>query len=242
MAASRDPYFIKPTGFDATLFAAAQLPGEKIQEDFFINDNDECIALSDGVSVLPHGDVASRLACETAIWGYKQIRLLETYRNDRKELLKRIFRSTNIAVWQKHREAEYKDGMAATLTVVMVGIHHVWIGALGDTAAYFWHEGILQKITSDDCDTNGCLIKSIGRERYGVIPQVYTLDFSPDDMVLLATGGITHFVAEQEMADILLQAGASVQSMTETVALLLKTGEKKGNKDNMTACLLKKMR
>lgn len=242
MAASRDPYFIKPTGFDSILFAAAQLPGAKVQGDYFINNNDECIALSDGVGTLPHGDVASRLACETAIWGYKQIRLLETYRNDRKELLKRIFRSTNIAVWQKHREAEYKDGMAATLSVVMVGSHHVWIGALGDTAAYFWHGCKLQKITSDDCDTNGCLTKSIGRERYGVTPQVYTLDFSPDDMVLLATGKMTRFISEQEMADILLGAGVTDQSMTETVALLLKTGEKNGNKDNMTACLLKKMR
>ena len=243
MTASLDPYFIKPSRRDTTLFAAAQICGKKVlQEDFFINSNDECIAVSDGVGTLPHGDVASRLACETAMWGYKQIKPLDTYRNDRKELLKRIFRSTNIAVWQKQREAEYKDGMAATLTVVMVGSHNVWIGALGDTAAYFWHEGVITKITSDDGDSGGFLTKSIGRERYGVIPQVYTYDFAPGDMVVLATDGLARFVSEREMVTIVSQCGSNAQSMADAVALLLQAGEKNGSEDNMTACILKRIR
>lgn len=242
MAASFDPYFVNPSKCDSILFSAGETQGKKErQEDFFINSNDECIVLSDGVGTIPHGDVASRLTCETAVWAYTHSRPLDTYRNDRKELLKRIFRSTNITLWQKQREEEFKDGMAATLTVAMIGSRNVWIGALGDTPAYVWHDGEVKKITGDDCDANGFLTKVIGRERYGVVPQVYTLDFTPGDMILLATDGLAHNLPEEEMTLILSQAGNTAQSMIDTVSLLLRAGEKNGSEDNMTACLCKKM-
>lgn len=244
MLPSEDPYRIKTTQTrDITLFAAAQLPGARQhQEDYFLNFNEECVALADGVGGMPHGDVAARLACETAIWGYKQVRFRKTYWSDRKEFLKRIFRSTNIAVWQKQREEGFTDGMATTLTVSMVSIRNVWIGSVGDTPAYVLHKGVLRKITSDDIDREGYLTKTIGSQRYGLIPQVYTLDVVAGDMVLLATDGLTRYVSEQEIVTILSATSNTSQSLIDAVVQLLKTGEKNGSEDNITACLLKRIR
>ncbi len=244
MLFSEDPYLIKTTQpRDITIFAAAQLQGKRErQEDFFLNFNDECVALADGVGGMPHADVAARLACETAIWGYKQIRIRNTYWNDRKEFLKRIFRSTNIAVWQKQREVGYADGMATTMTVAMVGMRNAWIGAVGDTPAYIFHNTLLRKITSDDIDREGYLTKIMGRQRYGLVPQVYTLDFIEGDMVFLATDGVSRYVSEKDIQRILAEGGNTTQQLTDAVISLLHLAEKKGSTDNMTACLIKRNR
>src|SRR3990167_8511195 len=95
------------------IFAASQLQGmRETQEDYFVNYNDECFVICDGVGGLPHGEVASKLACDTAVWAYKLVRQRRTYWKDRKLFLKRIFRTTNITLWQKQREEEFEGGMA----------------------------------------------------------------------------------------------------------------------------------
>lgn len=228
---------------DKILFAAVQLQGARdLQEDYFLNFNDECIAVADGVGGIPHGEVAAKLACETAIWGYKQIGLRNTYWKDKKLFLKRIFRSTNMAVWQKKREEGLTRGMATTLTLAIVGSRNVWIGSVGDSPAYFFHHGTIQKVTEDDHDAEGYLVQSIGTDRYRLAPHVYAIEFVAGDSVLLATDGFTHFLSEQAIARVLSGLGDTSQEVSDGVISLLREAEKNGSDDNMTACIIKRIR
>lgn len=228
---------------ELVLFAASQLQGNaKRQEDYFVNFNDECFALTDGVSSMPHGDVAAQLAAETAVWAYKHVRQRECYWADKKLLLKRIFRTTNMTIWQKQRETGFTDGMATTLLVLIVGDKKLWVGNVGDSRAYFWHDGILTTLTKDDRDAKGNLMKVLGKQRLGIVPQVALERFYPENILLLATDGITRYVEDRELASILEHCGNTTEEVTNAVVSILRKAQANGSNHNMTAVIVKRIK
>lgn len=228
---------------DLVIFAASQLPGtRKTQEDFFINFNDECFAVTDGVGGMPHGDIAAKLAAETAIWGYKLIRQRRFYWLDKKLLMRRIFRSTNIAVWQKQRESGFEKGMATTLEVLVVGDRNFWLGHVGDSSAWILQQGVCKKLTVDDVDEKGQLTKVVGRDRYGLVPQFASGKFSPNDTLLLATDGLTRYVDAEKIKQCMAGVGTTAEGLSRAVILLLESAKSAGSTDNMTVCIVKRIR
>ena len=230
---------------EIVVFAASQLRGErKTQEDFFMNFNDECFTIADGVGGMQHGDVASKLAAETAIWGYKLIRQRRFYWTDKKLLIQRIFRSTNIALWQKRRETGFEAGLATTLEVLVVGDKNFWLGHVGDSSAWFLSHSAnakLVKLTTDDVDEQGNLTKIIGVERYGMAPQFVSKRFEAGDIVLLVTDGITKVLGSEEIQKSIVATGGTTESLSSAVLKLLEAAESAGSTDNMTAILVKRV-
>ncbi len=226
----------------SVIFAASQLVGgRERQEDYFINFNDECFVVADGLGGMPHGEIAAKFAAETAVWGYKLIRQRRVYWLDKKLLLKRIFRSTNIALWQKQRETGFTKGMGTTLDVVLVGERNFWLGHVGDGSAWMLHERKFAKLTTDDADKEGRLTKVIGAVRYGLTPQRRSGRFVPGDTILLATDGVTRYTSPARLFHILEKSGNTSESLTEAVLAILKSAEAGGSTDNMTACIIKRV-
>lgn len=225
------------------IFSCLQLQGgRENQEDYFASYNDECFVIADGVGGMPHGEVASQLAAETAIWGYKEIRLRNTYWSMKRFFLNRIFRSVNIAVWQKHRESGFEDGLASTLLVMITGPRNFFIGSVGDTGAYLHRQGKITKLTHDNVDETGNLTKAIGIERFGLVPEVYIDRFEIDDTLLLATDGIGSFMAQEELNKILAASGTTEDSLNKSLKSIFETAQKNGSQDNMTAYLIKRLK
>ena len=187
-----NPYLVRLQEPKETIvFAAAQDIGQgTVQQDYFLNFNDECFVLADGLSNKAGSEAASKLACETAIWGYKHIRQHRFYFHDKKRFMKRVFRSTNLAVWQKQKEIGFKHGIATTLLVVMIGPKHYWVGHAGDTSAWYVHEGKALKLTTDHVDPKGILQKAVGFKRLGLFPDFTSGEFPVSDMMLLMTDGV----------------------------------------------------
>lgn len=228
---------------DTILFAASQLQGERdTQEDYFINFNDECFVVADGLGGMPHGEVAAKLAAETAAWGYKHVRQRRTYWRDKKLFLKRLFRTSNIAVWQKQREDGFTDGMATTLLVLIVTEHVFHIGNVGDSSAFLYRAGEVKQLTTPDEDVHGYLTKAVGKERYGLTPSLVSDEVFPSDTIALVTDGVADFVDQSVLKTFLDQAGTTTDSITNTVMELLATAKANGSTDNMTACVVKKVR
>ena len=236
-----DPLTLKVKALRETIvFAGSQLQGKReIQEDYFINYNDECFVIADGVGGLPNGQVAAKLASETALWGYKHIRQRPFYWRDKALLLRRIFRSTNLAVWQKRREDGFEAGLATTLVVAIVTPQKIWIGSVGDSSAYLYRDGLIDELTKADVDESGMLTKVIGIERLGLVPAVATERFLPGDTLLLATDGVTHYISEDQIRATFEVIGDTAESVTNGVVHLLRTAEEQGSDDNMTACIIK---
>ncbi len=224
------------------LFAGSQTQGARpSQEDFFSNFNDECIVVADGVGGLPHGDVAAKLATETAIWGYKHIRERPFYWADKKLFLKRIFRSSNMALWQKRKEQGFEAGSATTLSVAIIGTHALWVGSVGDSGILMYRDGLIDILTPYDLDEIGRLTNALGLERFGLVPHIAVERFIPRDILLLATDGVLNYVSEEQLRGAFEIAGDTTDSLTTAVVRLLKLAEENGSGDNMTACMIKKI-
>lgn len=224
------------------IFAAAQLQGTReTQEDYFVNYNDECFVVTDGVGGMPHGEVAAQLAGDTAVWAYRLVRQRHAYWKDKKLFLKRIFRTTNITVWQKQREKGFTDGMATTMLVCIVLDRRFYIGSVGDSSAFFVHDGLLTKLTHEDVDDSGKLTKVIGTMRYGLTPSIAVGDFLPGDCLILATDGLAQVMDEDKCIALLQQGEKSASELSDVAVSMLKCAQDHGATDNMTVVLIKRI-
>lgn len=227
---------------DSVIFAAAQLLGaQETQEDYFLNFNDECFVLSDGLSSMPNGEAAAKLACETALWGYKHIRQHPYYWLDKKLFMKRIFRSTNLAVWQKQREKGFEDGLATTLMVLMVGAKNYWIGHAGNSSAWLYRKGGVTKLTHDDINTHGVLTKAVGFKRLGLLPEFASGAFEVDDVLLLTSDGAGDYLTVKDMISCLSTVGSTNEDAIAAVGKLLRQAELNGSKENSSAIIIKRL-
>lgn len=239
-----DPMAVKMrTSHNTLIIAGSQLMGGKArQEDCFLFFHDECVAVADGVSSLPHGDTAAGLAADTAIWGYKHIRQLPFYFGDRRLLLKRIFRTANLTLWQKQKERGFTDGLATTLSVVVLGGYKFWVGTVGDTGVLLYREGLIDVLTTSDTDERGNLTNALGVKRLGIIPHVTVEKFVPQDTILIATDGVLNFLDEEQLRVSFEIAGNTAESLTNACEHLLHAAHENGSDENMTAVLIKRIR
>lgn len=144
---------------------------------------DEFFALACGDRSHPHANTAATLSAETALWGYKQIRLRNFYWQDKKKFVSRIFRSTNITLWQKKRETSYQGGVPASLIICIVGPQYIWIGNIGRTCAYVKNTTSLIQLTKQKKQT-----AQLGVDRYGLIPNFVNYVFDHGMITLLVSG------------------------------------------------------
>lgn len=227
---------------ETIIFSAGQLPGKpQLQEDYFLNFNDECFVLADGVGRLPHGEIAAKLACETSIWGYKHIRQHPYYWLDKKLFMKRIFRSTNLAVWQKRREKGFEGGLATTLLVLMMGAKNYWIGHAGNSSAWLYSGGIITKLTRDDTDAKGKLLKAVGFARLGLFPQFISGLFGSGDVMLLTTDGVGDYLTEKDMKKHFAACTDTMESVSSAVTGMLACAFDNGSDENMSAVMIKRL-
>lgn len=238
-----DTYTIRrQTPRDSIVFAAAQVLGaQDTQEDYFLNFNDECFVMADGVSSMPNGEAAAKLACETAIWGYKHIRQHPYYWLDKKLFMKRIFRSTNLAVWQKQREKGFEEGLATTLMVLMVGAKNFWIGHAGNTSAWLYHNNKITKLTHDDTDVQGVVTKAVGFKRLGLFPEFVSGALEVDDVILITSDGAGDYLTAKDMLQSLSTVGSTNQEATAAVTGLLHSSQANGSKENSSAIIVKRL-
>src|SRR5690242_13001831 len=101
--------------------------------------------LADGVGGQGDGEVASRLAVETAL---KIFREADPGATDN-QLLWRMFNAANLAVYDAGMGRGEADRMATTLTVSLFRRNEVAIGHVGDSRAYLIRQGQLRQLTAD---------------------------------------------------------------------------------------------
>lgn len=199
----------------------------------------ECFALTDGRE--PHAEVAAKLAVETAIWGYKVVRLRRFYWGDKRNLLRRIFRSTNIAVWQKRREPGFSEGLAASLAMVITGPVKFWWANIGDTAIYLYRSGKLTQLTKPDLSKSGKLTKAIGVERYGLVPVAKGESWLTNDTILLASASLINLIKENEISEILQKAGQTQNQLEAAVNNFIGLAKSRDASNNFTAVIVKRV-
>jgi protein phosphatase len=236
-------------------FAAASDVGlvRKRNEDYFIVSEDhDLVVLCDGMGGHPGGDIASRLTAEQVRDAVEsganvdQVHL-ELKHDDRLQPFETLLRGIFLAdrKLREYGEAhpEYQ-GMGTTLVALQCHEGRLCAAHVGDSRIYRFRQGVLQQITNDHSlvATNPeyahlAGMKNILTRAMGVGDDL-EVDFRIDpalekDVYLLCTDGLTNFVAEERIGEVL----ASGKTPEQQTQLLVEEAKKGGGGDNITLAL-----
>jgi len=150
-----------------------------VEEDFF--------SLVHG-TVFTTAPIAAKLAVDTSLWGYEQIRRRKYYWLDKKKLMQRILRSTNIALFQKRREPKCELGAFVEGVLCIIGSRTAWIGCIGKGSLYEMRTNGERRILGYINNEIHNEQDSLGRDRYHWQSQEDSVPFEKGDVIILTTG------------------------------------------------------
>jgi protein phosphatase len=208
----------------------------------------------DGMGGMKSGEMASRLALQTMVelssqatsWVMKFTDLNAQQIEQRVgAYVKRIH-----AALQQHGQANPEmHNMGTTWTSAHLLGRHAVVVHLGDSRAYRYRDGKLSQVTRDETMAQGLidagmdpdsvskfnhvLVNSFGGGNENAVATIHSLDFDPDDSLLLCTDGLTDMVAADDIAKELGRHSTPQAACDALVELALANG----GKDNVTVVL-----
>ena len=169
--------------------------------------------LADGVGGEGNGEIASRMAAETAVEIFKEARP-ETTTND---LVRRIFDEATARIFQ----ASQKQGrMSTTMLATFFRDDKATVAHVGDSRAYLIRAGKIKRLTSDHSYTALQVKLGLLLERNAMTSQhrstltrsvgsdpichydISTVPLEKDDIILQCSDGLYGFVLDDEILDI----------------------------------------
>lgn len=203
--------------------------------------------LADGVGGLNYGEVASRLAVETAIKTFRDA----TGEQSPQQLITQMFNAANIAVYDKGMQDHGKSRMATTLALAVFRNNEITVGNVGDSRVYLVRKATVKQLSTDHTYTGmqqkfgliteqeaktsenrSILTRSVGHEPMIRVDLESTTVFKGDKVVLCSDGLYSH-VADSEIADIVSRFSPA-QACRQLVAL----AEQRGTDDNVSVQVL----
>ncbi|MBJ6725109.1 bifunctional protein-serine/threonine kinase/phosphatase [Geomesophilobacter sediminis] len=204
-------------------------------------------ALADGVGGLDRGEVASRLAVETALATFRS----ETAEKTPQQLLTQMFNAANLAVYDRAMENHGRSPMATTLCLVILRDDEIVVGNVGDSRVYLVRKGEIKQLSTDhsyvgmqqkfgliseqDAKTSehrSVLTRSVGQDPMIRLDVEQSTVFKGDRVVLCSDGLYAH-VADAEIAEIVMRLSPA-QACRQLVAL----AEQHGTDDNLSVQVL----
>lgn len=214
---------------------------------------DESLGLfmvADGVGGGAAGELASRLAVETAL-DYARKRLGAGL--DPSGILSASFQRANKRVREAAETEPSFSGMATTLVAWLRAGDHIYVANVGDSRCYLFREERLRQITQDhswvqDMISMGVLAannasshpyknmitRCIGMEK-ALIVDVERFPIGDGDRWLLCTDGLTNLVDDGEIEEALCETDSDPDALCETLML---EAMQNGGKDNVTVLLV----
>ena len=214
-------------------------------EDFHARQSIGSIAvLADGVGGVGNGDVASRLAVETAIDVFKEARPDSTPA----DVVRQIYETASAKILQAASE---KGRMATTLLTSIFRRDTITIAHIGDSRAYLIRAAKLKRLTTDHSYTSlqvklglllernamtsphrSTLTRALGFEpiaRYDILTET----LQPRDFILQCSDGLYGFVLDEEILDIINKSHPG-QACKNLIAL----AERRQASDNVSLQLI----
>ena len=220
------------------------------EDNFGYDPANGIYVVCDGMGGVAAGEVASAIACSTAISTFVA-QPEETPVHTRLAL---AIHSANSAV----RHAALDDnqhGMGTTLVCAVVQANKLLVGNVGDSRAYLFQNGATMQLTVDHSYINelvrqgavrvedihsvnlkgmeSVITRAIGAA-HDVEPDFFALDLKPNDTLLLASDGLTRYVDSGLLVS--LVDPADLDASCERLIDAAKTA---GGADNITCLLLR---
>jgi PPM family protein phosphatase len=202
--------------------------------------------VADGMGGAQAGEVASRIAVEAFEQG------LPDSGSPEERLATRV-REANAQIYERSRADRGRAGMGTTLTAAYVDDTHVAIAHVGDSRAYLFRDGTLQRLTQDhslvdELVRRGKLTeeqaaehpqRSIITRALGPEPDVevdtWTYPARAGDVVLLCSDGLTSMISEERVKAVLV----AHDNLDEAGDALIREANEAGGRDNITVVLFR---
>ncbi len=211
------------------------------QDNFYIDTVGKWAVVTDGMGGHNGGETASSMAVEEIKRSMSQgVGLKESISN------------ANTVVYKKSIDNPQLMGMGTTVVLCEVLGGRVNIAHVGDSRAYLYRDHKLKQITKDhsivqqliDSGTitqeqsrfhpqRNLITRAVGTEK-NVLIDYNTLDFGEKDCILICSDGLSSYVDEKDILDILENTKSS-----EAVDKLIAAANESGGKDNVTVVLIK---
>jgi PPM family protein phosphatase len=202
--------------------------------------------VADGMGGAQAGEVASQIAIEAFEHGLPD-------GGSPEERLRALVRDANHQIYERSRADRQRAGMGTTLTAAYVDDAHVAIAHVGDSRAYLFRDGTLQRLTQDhslvdELVRRGKLTeeqaaehpqRSIITRALGPEPDVevdtWTYPARAGDVVLLCSDGLTSMISEERVREIL----AANDNLDAAGDALINEANEAGGRDNITVVLFR---
>lgn len=238
---------------------------EKNEDSFFIDPDNGLYIICDGMGGHPAGEVASQKAIEftsTFLSKARNQRILPgkseiDFNKVFSQLVVEAIESCCDELVNLAESRPELDGIATTITVLLVIEGVAFVGHLGDTRLYLKHGDVAKQLTSDHTlfedflkanpewlgsNTNldalqrfkHILTRCAGRKR-GYIVDTFSFQLAVDDVLLLCSDGLSNYFADE---------ATIVSFLSETdsdtiVDSLIHFANASGGSDNITAIVIR---
>ena len=216
------------------------------------------LVVADGLGGMAAGEVASQLALtrlvelvvDTPDW-MLDIKQPQQSQVVVQRMIDRFYRLDQ-AIRQRAEQDATLSGMGTTLTVAATLGTNLIVGHVGDSRAYLFHNDSLSQITKDHTlaealieagvagrdepaarSTRHVLTAALGSFGPNTKPELWQLQLSPGDQLLLCTDGLTDMVDDKTIASLLRNAGNADKACEDLVTVALAAG----GLDNITVVL-----
>ena len=215
-------------------------------EDCVCSPADGVFIVADGMGGPAAGEVASRIAAESALDVLKKEPVSIDALND-------IFTSANERILEYAGEHTECNGMGTTMTVLAVLQDNRYLWAhVGDSRIYRLHAGELSQVTRDDSyveelvekgeitheearnhPRKNMLTRAVGVEK-SLKAESSSSEYEDGDIFLLSSDGLTNMVTDDDIQDIL----SDDSTPDEKVDRLIKMALDAGGRDNISVIVV----
>jgi serine/threonine protein phosphatase PrpC len=205
--------------------------------------------LADGVGGHDHGEVASQLAVETVLTGFRKIPPGVMHVS----LLPKLVQEANAAVFERGHDRQGKQQMGTTLVVCALRFDSAVISHVGDSRCYLFRNGagaaltrdhtmaaeqlrmnLLSEEEAETSDRKHVLTRCLGVDMF-VAPDTITVNIIPGDVLMLCSDGLHGLVSMPMMERIL----ATHTDLNAAAKALVAAANEEGGHDNVSVQLIR---
>ena len=203
-------------------------------------------AVADGMGGHQAGEVASGIAVREFAEG------MRAARGPLEIAIRHAVERANSAIFETATGRADYSGMGTTMTALCMDSKQVYLAHVGDSRAYLIRNGAIVRVTTDHTLVEQMVEEGLitleearihPKRNYltralGTSPEVEVdvlrMDRRPEDVYLLCSDGLSNFVSEREMRDLVMTAPTGRAGVNSLVELALEHG----GADNITAMLV----
>ena len=232
------------------------------EDNFGYDTRSGIFVVCDGMGGHAAGERASRIAVDTILHYFRQNSgererqfMGQTYEgvSARANALAGALQLANQAIQEEAAQNPAQAGMGSTVVAVCIEGNLFSVAHVGDSRVYLLRGGMLQQLTADHSlvmeqvrrglmtaeeaarsTMQNVIMRSLGVEE-SVEPDLADHEFTEGDVLLLCCDGLSRWVPESRMVEIIEQA----PSLDDACEQLIDTAKALGSDDNVTCVLVR---